>query len=192
MEGVYFKPNGEFEETFRVFSEQMAKAIALGRLSESHFNNGWPIRVGLKRVMELRATPERVHREKWEKAMREWEASFSSEDQRLAVGGASTRSIKTATAAADNLGVKSSAARRVVSSVSGSSQSAGESSDSTAVARPKPKPKLDLSTHYMQENGEVVDVVVCYCSEPLEWLTVFWKLPFTQEDHSHSKEFGSH
>lgn len=29
-----------------------------------------------------------------------------------------------------------------------------------------------------------VDLIVCYCQEDLDWLTVLWKLPWTEDDHS--------
>eukprot|EP00392_Amoebophrya_sp_AT5.2_P015384 g15586.t1 len=83
MELLYFRQDGKFEDAYR--------AVALGRIEASHFNNGWPIRVGLKRVLDLRFSP---------------------------------------------------------------------------------------------NNGgfAVIDVVVCYCQEDLDWLTVFWKLPFSDDD----------
>ena len=31
---------------------------------------------------------------------------------------------------------------------------------------------------------EPVDLIVCYCQEDLDWLTVLWKLPWTEDDHS--------
>ncbi|CAD7946645.1 unnamed protein product [Amoebophrya sp. A120] len=92
MEMLFYRMDGKFEDSYRVFSEQFMKAVALGRIQQSHFDNGWPIRVGLKRVMDLR--------------------------------------------------------------------------------------------YSIRSDFAPVDVVICYCQEDLDWLTVFWKLPFTDEDHS--------
>ncbi|CAD7949595.1 unnamed protein product [Amoebophrya sp. A25] len=90
MELIHFRTDGKFEDAYRVYTEQFMKAVALGRIEQSHYNNGWPLRVGLKRVMDLRYT------------------------------------------------------QRVL--------------------------------------PDALDVVVCYCQEDLDWLSVFWKLPFSPED----------
>jgi len=40
-----------------------------------------------------------------------------------------------------------------------------------------------MSGHMIADMAPV-DVIVCYCQEDLDWLTVFWNLPWTEDDHS--------
>jgi hypothetical protein len=54
LESIYFREPRIFESTFRLYQEKFAEAVAVGRIEKMHFDNGWPLRVGLKRVLELR------------------------------------------------------------------------------------------------------------------------------------------
>jgi len=54
LESIYFREPRIFDWTYRLFSEKFTEAVAIGRISQMHFDNGWPIRVGLKRVLDLR------------------------------------------------------------------------------------------------------------------------------------------
>jgi len=54
LESSYFRESRIFDNTFRIYTEKFAEAVALGRITQSHFENGWPLRHGLRRVLDLR------------------------------------------------------------------------------------------------------------------------------------------
>lgn len=53
LESIYYLQDGNFEDTFTLYVDKFTQAVTDGRVSEAHFRNGWPLRVGLERVLHF-------------------------------------------------------------------------------------------------------------------------------------------